>query len=130
VPGGSFVMGSPATEKGRTNDEGPQRRVRIRTFAMGRYEVTFAEWDACVAAGRCSHRPKDGGWGRGPRPVINVSWNDAQQYVRWLSRVTRKRYRLPSEAEWEYAARGGATTSYYGGNMVHEDYTWYEDNSA
>ncbi len=59
-----------------------------RAFALGKYEVTFAEWDACVRAGRCSHRPKDQGWGRGNRPVINVSWDDAREYVRWLARKT------------------------------------------
>jgi formylglycine-generating enzyme required for sulfatase activity len=77
-------------------------------FAVGKFEVTFAEWDACVAQGGCSHRPYDGGWGRGRQPVINVNWDDAQQYVAWLSRKTGKSYRLLSEAEWEYAAQAGS----------------------
>ena len=87
-------------------------------FAVGKYEVTFAEWDACVAAGGCTHRPDDNGWGRGTRPVIYVSWDDAQEYVRWLSRETGKAYRLLSEAEWEYVARAGSTTKYPWGNDV------------
>ena len=106
--------GSPSHEKGRDDDEGPRHRVTIvRPFAVGKYEVTFAEWDACVVAGGCGgHRPGDRGWGRGRRPVINVNWDDAKAYVRWLSDKTGKQYRLPSESEWEYAARAGTTTRY------------------
>ena len=119
LPTGSFTMGSPAHEEGRRDDEGPQHRVTIRrAFAVGKYEVTFAEWDACVAASVCSYRPSDEGWGRGHRPVINVSWHDAKEYVGWLSRRTGKRYRLLSEAEWEYAARAGTRTRYHWGNSV------------
>lgn len=110
IPGGSFVMGSPSGEAGRQEDEGPQRTVRIGSFELGRYEVTFEEWDACVADGGCGHRPSDRGWGRGARPVIDVSWRDAQEYVAWLSGRTGQTYRLPTEAEWEYAARAGTTT--------------------
>ena len=107
--GGSFTMGSPDNEPGRDSDEGPQRRVTIAPFAIGKTEVTFAQWDACVSAGGCSHRPDDKGWGRGARPVMRVSWEDAQEYVGWLSRQSGQSYRLPSEAEWEYAARAGTT---------------------
>ena len=109
LPAGAFVMGSPPDEKGRDADEGPQRRVSVPRVAIGKYEVTFAQWDACVDAGGCSHRPEDQGWGRGERPVINVSWDDAQAYVRWLSAKTGAGYRLPSEAEWEFAARAGTS---------------------
>ncbi len=108
IPGGSFLMGSPRTEQGRRDDEGPRRRVTIQPLAVGRFEVTFDQWAACVNRGGCnSVNPDDEGWGRGDRPVINVTWNDAQAYVRWLSDETGQAYRLLSEAEWEYAARAG-----------------------
>ena len=119
VPSGSFMMGSPGGEG--IGDERPRRhRVRIDyRLAVGVYEVTFAEWDACVSAGGCGgYRPDDEGWGRGNRPVINVSWKDAQSYVRWLSNKTGKSYRLLSESEWEYVARAGTTTRYNWGNEI------------
>ena len=117
VPSGSFMMGSQASEAGRDDDEGPVHRVTIGyRLAVGVYEVTFSEWDACVDAGGCGgHRPEDEGWGRGSRPVINVSWEDAQEYVRWLSRETGGDYRLLSESEWEYVARARTTTARYWG---------------
>ena len=117
VPAGDYMMGSPASEEGRFEAEGPRRRVTIRhPLAVGVYEVTFAEWDVCVGAGGCGgHRPDDEGWGRGSRPVINVSWEDAREYVRWLSRETGEDYRLLSESEWEYAARGGMTAARHWG---------------
>jgi formylglycine-generating enzyme required for sulfatase activity len=92
-------------------------RIPGRSFMAGKYEVTFAEWDACVAGGGCNGvRPADEGWGRGRRPVINVSWNDAQAYVQWLSKRTGKRYRLLTSEEWEFAARAGTTSEYSWGN--------------
>ncbi len=120
VPAGSFMMGSPMSEQDRISNEGPRHRVTIpEPFAVGKYEVTFSEWDACVAAGGCNgHRPDDAGWGRGQRPVINVNWQDAKAFVAWLSRRTGERYRLLSEAEWEYAARAGTSTRYWWGNEV------------
>ena len=120
VPSGSFMMGSPNSEKGRDDDEGPRHRVSIDyRLAVGVYEVTFAEWDACVSAGGCGgYRPDDRGWGRGNRPVINVRWEDAQSYVRWLSNKTGKSYRLLSESEWEYVARAGSVTAYSWGNEI------------
>ncbi|MBU6367967.1 MAG: SUMF1/EgtB/PvdO family nonheme iron enzyme, partial [Gemmatimonadetes bacterium] len=92
-------------------------RIPGRSFMAGKYEVTFAEWDACVAGGGCNgYRPEDRGWGRGRRPVINVNWNDAQAYVQWLSNRTGKRYRLLTSEEWEFAARAGTTSEYSWGN--------------
>ena len=106
LPSGEFMMGSPESERGRAKNEGPQHKVAIASFAMGKHEVTFSQWDACVADGDCTHKAGDEGWGRGTRPVINVSWHDATTFVGWLTRKTGKTYRLPTEAEWEYAARG------------------------
>ena len=119
VPAGVYRMGSPSPRPSRNAAEGPVHRVSIpEPFAVGVYEVTFEQWDACRRAGGCTHDPDDSGWGRGTQPVGNVNWNDAQQYVRWLSDVTGKRYRLPSESEWEYAARGGTTTRYFWGDEL------------
>ena len=120
VPPGSFNMGSPPSEGERGDDEGPVHRVTIvRAFAVGVYEVTFAEWDACVSGGGCGgYRPADEGWGRSRRPVINVSWEDTEGYVEWLSRKTGQTYRLLSESEWEYAARAGTTGRYHWGNRI------------
>ena len=102
------MMGSRSAEIGRSHDEGPVHRVTLREpFAVGVHEVTFGQWDACRRDRGCTHNPSDRGWGRSTRPVINVSWGDALQYVRWLSRKTGKRYRLLSESEWEYVARAG-----------------------
>lgn len=117
IPPGAFTMGSPETEEGRSSAEGPQRTVRIVAFALGKYEVTFAEWDACIAAGQCIHKPREM-WGRDRQPVIDVSWEDAKSYVAWLGRRTGKTYRLPSEAEWEYAARAESTTPFSTGETI------------
>jgi TolA protein len=115
LPRGEFTMG----ENAGVGVAGPMHTVRINyPLAVGRFEVTFAEWDACVAARVCRHWPDDQGWGRGRRPVINVSWVDAQEYLSWLSSRTGKHYRLLSEAEWEYAARGGTQTKYWWGNDI------------
>ena len=106
---GTFMMGSPQEEARRDANEGPRHKVTIDyPFEVGKFEVTFSEWNACVASGGCrGHRPNDGGWGKGNRPVINVSWKDAKSYVSWLRRTTGLNYRLLSEAEWEYVARAG-----------------------
>jgi formylglycine-generating enzyme required for sulfatase activity len=116
IAAGSFQMGD--IQGGGYSDEKPVHRVSItQPFAMGRYEVTFAEYDKFAeATGR--EKPSDRGWGRGNRPVINVSWHDAVAYAEWLSEQTGKKYRLPTEAEWEYAARGGTSTKYWWGNNI------------
>ena len=114
VPDGEFDMGSTESPT-----EQPAHRVTIASpFAIGRREVTFAEWDSCVAAGGCKYRAGDHGWGRGDRPVIDVSWDDAREFVAWLSQRTGHAYRLPSEAEWEYAARAGSATAYWWGREI------------
>ena len=128
VPAGAFTMGSPESEAGRESNEGPRRAVSIPAFAASAHEVTFAQWDACAAAGACSflqwpdglfpYYPDDRGWGRDDRPVIEVGWEDAQQYVRWLSRRSRQPYRLLTESEWEYAARAGTTTPFHTGETI------------
>ena len=128
IPAGTFQMGSPASEEGRYDNEGPRRRVTLRSFAMGVKEVTFDEWDACVRGGGCYGRPDDEGWGRGARPVINVSTGAAQRYVSWLSEITGARYRLPSESEWEYAARAGTTTPFHTGSTISTDQANYNGN--
>ena len=122
---GSFTMGSTAQERKALgviamfdHMEEPRHAVTIGyRFAVARYAVTFAQWDACVADGGCNgYRPDDAGWGRGRRPVINVNYGDAQAYVAWLRQKTGQPYRLLSEAEWEYAARAGTVTWYPWGN--------------
>jgi formylglycine-generating enzyme required for sulfatase activity len=128
VPAGSFTMGSPASESGRHIYEGPQHKVTFpKQFAVGKFALTFAEWDACVADSGCNgHRPVDEGWGRGRQPVINVSWDDAKTYVVWLSKKTGKVYRLLSEAEREYVTRAGTTTAYWWGNSISTDQANYK----
>jgi formylglycine-generating enzyme required for sulfatase activity len=102
--------------------EGPVHQVSIRRdFYLGRREVTFDEWDACIADRGCTYRPDDRGLGRGQRPATDLSWDDAKAYVAWLSRKTGKTYRLPSESEWEYAARARSTTTYPWGRTIEKD---------
>lgn len=118
VPAGAFLMGSPDAEPGHLQHESPQHRVVFaKPFAVGRYAVTFDEYDRfCTASKR--DRPGDGGWGRGKRPVVNVSWYDAQEYCAWLAAQTGQGYRLPNEAEWEYACRAGSTTAFWWGDAI------------
>lgn len=140
VPAGEFMMGTSSDEiisltiqfpmadfkaPFKADDffkgEQPQHRVRIaKPLAVGKFEVTFAAWDACVAGGGCvsNRSPNDRGMGKGRRPVINVSWDDAKDYIEWLSKATGKAYRLLTEAEWEYAARAGTTTNYAFGDKI------------
>ncbi|HYN37867.1 MAG TPA: SUMF1/EgtB/PvdO family nonheme iron enzyme [Rhodospirillales bacterium] len=121
IPAGSFLMGSPPGEEGRHENEGPQHRVTFACrFAIGRYAVTFDEYDHfCAATAR--KMLGDRGWGRGRRPVINVSWLDAQAYGAWLSQELGRSYGLTSEAAWEYACRAGTTTPYSFGRAITPD---------
>jgi formylglycine-generating enzyme required for sulfatase activity len=117
VPAGKFMMGSP--QRQGADDEHPQHEtIFSKSFAVSKFEVTFDNWDACVDYGDCDPGISDSGWGRGSRPVINVSWDDAQRYVAWLARMTGRPYRLLSEAEWEYAARAGTQTLYFWGDDI------------
>jgi len=126
VPPGSFMMGSESGD----SDEKPVHKVSIAySFAVGVHEVTFAQWDACVSDGGCNgYSPDDRGWGRGNRPVINVSWEDAQSYLKWLSGKTGKSYRLLSESEWEYVARAGTTTPFHYGSTISTEQANYDGN--
>ena len=118
VPAGSFIMGGTS----KYPNEGPAHTVSIaEPFAMGVYEVTFDEWQACFDDGGCARMPDDHKWGKGRRPVININWHEAGTYLQWLSAKTGHRYRLPSEAEWEYAARAGTTTAYWWGDEIGEN---------
>ena len=139
VQGGTFQMGSNSY-----NSEKPVHNVTVSSFYISKYEVTFAEYDKfCDATGRS--KPDDEGWGRGNRPVMHVSWNDATAYCNWLSQKTGQTYRLPTEAEWEYAAGGGQNstltkgaggiiklTKWAGTNSESSlgSYAWYRDNSG
>ena len=116
IPGGSFRMGCVSGQDCYDNEH-PVHTVRVGSFELSKYEVTFEQYDRFTAAtGR--NPAGDSGWGRWRRPVINVSWEDTVAYVRWLSGQTGERYRLPSEAEWEYAARAGSVTAYSWGNEI------------
>jgi formylglycine-generating enzyme required for sulfatase activity len=155
VPAGSFAMGSDEPEQTsaegqqhqakskpwnpfaflegeRKNPEGPEHEVGIaKPFAAGKYAVTFAEWDACVADGGCGgYRPDDKGWGRGDHPVINVSWDDAKAYVKWLSQKTDKQYRLLSEAEREYVTRAGTGTPFWWGTSITPEQANYDGTNT
>lgn len=126
LPAETFLMGSPLSESGRLEWEGPQHGVTIsRRFAIGRYAVTFDEYDHfCEVTTRA--KPADAGWGRGRRPVIHVSWQDAQVYLEWLNSETGHAYRLPSEAEWEYACRAGTTVPFSFGETITTDQVNYD----
>lgn len=110
IPGGSFIMGHDNDRFAR-----PAHEVKIKPFFMGKYEVTFAEYEKFVQD-TGARMPDDSGWGTGIRPVINVSWHDATAFTKWLSKKSGRTFRLPTEAEWEYAARGGKQLHFAWGN--------------
>lgn len=118
IPGGTYLMGSPDSEPERSSTEGPQQELTIPAFEMGRLTVTFAQWDAVMMD---TYRPDDRGWGRGNRPVINVSFDDAKAFIERLNTLTGHQYRLPSESEWEYACRAGTTTRFNTGDVITTD---------
>lgn len=134
IPGGEFMMGSTDNKDSGCSSwhskpepdcrhEIPQHLVRVKQFEMGKYCITYKQWDACVKNNGCNgYRPHVNFWAQGKnrnkRPVVNVSWSEAQSFIDWINKETGKHYRLPSEAEWEYAARANSTTSYYWGNDV------------
>jgi formylglycine-generating enzyme required for sulfatase activity len=121
VPAGEFTMGSAEKEKDRNGDENPRHKSTIaKPFAVSKFDVTFADWDTCVSAGGCPE-VSDASFGRGTKPVINVTWADAQRYVMWFSKMTGRDYRLLSETEWEYVARAGAATVYHWGDEIGTD---------
>lgn len=138
---GSFRMGSPEQEANRNGDESLRHGVRIAPFALGKYEVTVAQYLACVQANACTvpawqtDRPYFSALGasveRGQNPVVGVSWHQAQSYVQWLGRITTKTYYLPSETQWEYAARAGSASRWSFGDSAAPavQYAWFEDNS-
>ena len=128
VPAGEMKVADPDRRSAGTGGAEPRRVVFERPFRIGKFEITFEQWDYCHQAGGCEHRPDDKGWGRADRPVIDVSWDDIAEYLDWLSAATGARYRLPTEDEWEYAARAGSEApvdppSYFGD----EDLAWAED---
>ena len=160
IPAGTFTMGSPAGEPGRSDDEGPQHQVTIRPFWMGKTEVTWDEYDLFAFSQDVLIKKKRGvnlsdqpeaekfadaitrptppytdetfGYGREGHPTINITHHAAMEYTRWLSAKTGKTYRLPTEAEWEYACRAGSQTAYFFGKDHDKlgDYAWYMDNSG
>jgi eukaryotic-like serine/threonine-protein kinase len=121
IPGGTFTMGSPSTEKERSNDEGPQHQVTIQPFYLGKFEVTQAQYEAIMGSNPSNFKGAN-------RPVEKVSWNDAVEFCKRLSQKTGRTYRLPSEAEWEYACRAGTTTPFYFGETITTDLVNYDGN--
>ncbi len=133
IPAGSGLIGSPVSESGHEPSEEPRRSIRFaRPFAVSRDSITFAEWDNCVAEGGCDNFiPGDMGWGRGPQPLVLVSWNDAKSYVAWLSKKTNETYRLLSESEWEYSARACRSSTcgdwtFWFGDVINPDLANYD----
>jgi formylglycine-generating enzyme required for sulfatase activity/tRNA A-37 threonylcarbamoyl transferase component Bud32 len=121
IPGGTFIMGSPASEAGRHSSESPQHQVTVSSFYMGKYELTQAQYQAIIGTDPSNFKGHN-------RPVERVSWNNAVEFCKKLSQKTGKKYRLPSEAEWEYACRAGTTTPFYFGESITPDLVNYDGN--
>lgn len=147
IPGGEFYMGSPENEFGRQDDERPIHKVKIDPFYIGKTEVTWDEYEhyafenlivsdpkeiVSITRPSASYEPYDHGWGRGKMPAMGISWHSAKKYCEWLSLKTGDFYRLPTEAEWEYACRAGSSTAYSFGNDTKdiEEYVWFDKNSG
>ncbi|MFM5940813.1 MAG: formylglycine-generating enzyme family protein [Dolichospermum sp.] len=129
IPGGTFMMGSPENEEGSINSERPQHEVTIKPFLMGKYPITQAQWRAIAKLPQVNKElePNPSCFKSDNRPVECVSWNDAQEFCARLSNHTKKPYRLPSEAQWEYACRAGTTTPFYCGETISTDLANYDD---
>jgi formylglycine-generating enzyme required for sulfatase activity len=127
---GEFRMGASWFDRESQSDERPAVAVEItESFAIGQHEITFDDWQVCVDDGGClGYVPDDHRWGRGLRPVIYVSWDDSQAYISWLREKTGKNYRLPTEAEWEYACRAGTVTKYSFGDGISPAFANYGRN--
>ncbi|MBW4661616.1 MAG: formylglycine-generating enzyme family protein [Drouetiella hepatica Uher 2000/2452] len=127
IPDGSFMMGSPESEEGRTDRESPQHQVTIAPFHMGKYPVTQAQWQAVAALPQIDRplEPDPSHFKGKDRPVEKISWWEAIEFCNRLSRKTGKEYRLPSEAEWEYACRAGTTTPFHFGETIATDLANY-----
>ena len=121
IPGGTFIMGSPTSEKNRSSSESPQHQVTVPSFYMGKYELTQAQYQAIMGTNPSNFKGDN-------RPVERVSWNNAVEFCKKLSQKTGKNYRLPSEAEWEYACRAGTTTPFYFGESITPDLVNYNGN--
>jgi formylglycine-generating enzyme required for sulfatase activity len=132
IPGGSFMMGSPETEEGSRDNEHPQHQVSIKAFCLGKYQVTQAQWKAVAAFPQVNRKLKlDPSKFKGANhPVEQVSWEDAVEFCDRLSKHTKRQYRLPSEAEWEYACRAGTTTPFHFGETITTDLANYDGNST
>lgn len=128
IPAGNFLMGSPDTEKFRFGEEGPQRNVAISAFYMGKFEITQAQWQAVASLPKIKLdlNPSPSNFEGVDRPIQNVSWDEAQEFCARLSKKTGRKWRLPSEAEWEYACRAGTTTPFYYGENVSSDLANYD----
>lgn len=121
IPGGSFMMGSPQSDRGRSFEEGPMHRVTVSSFYLGKYEVTQAQWRAVMGGNPSRFKGDD-------RPVDGVSWNDAVQFCQRQSQMTGRQYRLPTESEWEYACRAGTTTPFAFGTSLSTDQATFDPN--